>query len=220
MLVQVDIIISEWMGYFLFYESMLDTVLLARDRWLAPGGVIFPDKASVLLCAIEDAQYRADKIDFWEDVYGFDFSAIRGAALAEPLVDTVAAEQVVSSVAVVKTIDIATMTKEDCRIDAPFELRMARNDYVHALLAYFDVSFTACHKPLGFSTGPKARATHWKQTVFYLDSSAAVCAGEVLTGRLTCAPNERNARDLDIAIEYALQGKRAQLAARQEYRMR
>ncbi len=35
---KVDIIVSEWMGYFLLYESMLDTVLLARDRWLAPGG--------------------------------------------------------------------------------------------------------------------------------------------------------------------------------------
>ena len=28
----VDIIISEWMGYFLLYESMLDTVLYARDK--------------------------------------------------------------------------------------------------------------------------------------------------------------------------------------------
>lgn len=27
---KVDIIISEWMGYCLFYESMLDTVLFAR----------------------------------------------------------------------------------------------------------------------------------------------------------------------------------------------
>ena len=31
---KVDIIISEWMGYFLLYESMLDTVLFARDKWL------------------------------------------------------------------------------------------------------------------------------------------------------------------------------------------
>jgi len=30
----VDVIISEWMGYFLFYESMLNTVLFARDKWL------------------------------------------------------------------------------------------------------------------------------------------------------------------------------------------
>jgi type I protein arginine methyltransferase len=32
---KVDIIVSEWMGYFLFYESMLDTVLYARYRGLA-----------------------------------------------------------------------------------------------------------------------------------------------------------------------------------------
>jgi len=31
---KVDIIISEWMGYFLLYESMLSTVLFARDKWL------------------------------------------------------------------------------------------------------------------------------------------------------------------------------------------
>ena len=31
---EVDILISEWMGYFLFYESMLDTVIFARDKWL------------------------------------------------------------------------------------------------------------------------------------------------------------------------------------------
>ena len=30
--VQVDVIVSEWMGYALLFESMLDTVLYARDR--------------------------------------------------------------------------------------------------------------------------------------------------------------------------------------------
>jgi len=31
---KVDVIISEWMGYCLFYESMLNTVIYARDKWL------------------------------------------------------------------------------------------------------------------------------------------------------------------------------------------
>lgn len=31
---KVDVIISEWMGYFLVYENMLDTVLYARNKWL------------------------------------------------------------------------------------------------------------------------------------------------------------------------------------------
>ena len=60
---EVDIIISEWMGYCLFYESMLDTVIFARDKWLKKGGLIFPDKATLYVCAIEDRQYKEDKIN-------------------------------------------------------------------------------------------------------------------------------------------------------------
>jgi len=36
---EVDIIVSEWMGYFLLFESMLDSVLYARDKYLKPDGV-------------------------------------------------------------------------------------------------------------------------------------------------------------------------------------
>ena len=32
MCLQVDVIVSEWMGYALLFEAMLDTVLYARDR--------------------------------------------------------------------------------------------------------------------------------------------------------------------------------------------
>ncbi|KAK4391648.1 protein arginine N-methyltransferase PRMT10 [Sesamum angolense] len=41
---KVDVIISEWMGYFLLRESMLDSVICARDRWLKPNGVMRPLK--------------------------------------------------------------------------------------------------------------------------------------------------------------------------------
>ena len=51
------------MGYFLLYESMLDTVLLARDKYLAPDGLLFPDKATIYLAAIEDQDYKEEKIN-------------------------------------------------------------------------------------------------------------------------------------------------------------
>lgn len=54
---KVDIIISEWMGYFLLYESMLDSVLYARDKYLVPGGKILPDIFTMHLAAIEDSEY-------------------------------------------------------------------------------------------------------------------------------------------------------------------
>ena len=41
-------LLSEWMGYCLLYELMLSSVLLARDRWLKPGGAIIPDTATMV----------------------------------------------------------------------------------------------------------------------------------------------------------------------------
>jgi hypothetical protein len=31
---QVDVIIAEWMGYCLFYDSIIQSVIYARDKWL------------------------------------------------------------------------------------------------------------------------------------------------------------------------------------------
>lgn len=219
---KVDIIISEWMGYFLVYESMLNTVLYARDKWLVPGGLIFPDKCGLHVCAIEDAQWRADKLDYWHDVYGFDFSPIRQLALEEPLVDVVSADQVVSPSVCIKRLDITTMTLQDACVDARFVLKASRDDFVHALVVFFDVTFSACHKPLGFSTGPGDKETHWKQSVLYLpDDSVPMCKGEALHCRLTCTPNAANPRDLDIGLEYSVDGQRCSLKdRRQQYRMR
>lgn len=45
------------------------------------------------------------------------------------------------------------MTPGDASFTAPFKLVAERDDYIHALVAYFDVSFTQCHKLIGFSTG-------------------------------------------------------------------
>ena len=53
---KVDIIISEWMGFCLLYESMLDSVLHARDTFLKPGGMMFPERARIFIAAIDDKQ--------------------------------------------------------------------------------------------------------------------------------------------------------------------
>ena len=63
--------------------------------------------------------------------------------------------QICSQPAHVKTFDIKTMKKEDAMFSASFQLPVARKDYIHALVAYFDVMFNDCHKPVGFSTSPR-----------------------------------------------------------------
>jgi type I protein arginine methyltransferase len=67
---QVDIIVSEWMGYALLYESMLDSVLHARDRLLRPGGVMAPSQCKMELALCDASEVYNYRVGFWGDVYG------------------------------------------------------------------------------------------------------------------------------------------------------
>lgn len=51
---KVDIIISEYMGYFLLYEGMLESYLVARDRFLKPGGLMLPSTAELYVFGCDD----------------------------------------------------------------------------------------------------------------------------------------------------------------------
>lgn len=82
------------MGYFLLYESMLDCVLWARDKYLKKGGLMFPDRAVMFLSTIEDEEYFDSKINFWDEVYGYDMSCIKKWAQREPLVEHIDAKNV------------------------------------------------------------------------------------------------------------------------------
>mgnify|MGYP003317018797 CR=1 FL=1 len=75
-------------------------------------------------------------------------------------------------------------------------------------------------EPLAFTTSPFAKYTHWKQTVFYLKKAITVCQGEEIKGRITCAPNAKNPRDLDVRIEVDFEGACMQYSAAQDYRLR
>merc|ERR1719228_160597 len=217
---KVDIIISEWMGYCLFYESMLDTVFFARDKWLREGGLMFPDRATLYVCGIEDRQYKDDKINWWDDVYGFDMSCIKKVALSEPLVDVVDRNQVVTNSCLIKEIDIQTCTKDDIPFTSPFHLQVKRNDYIQAFVTFFNIEFTKCHKRVGFSTAPEAPYTHWKQTVFYLEEYLTCKRGEEVYGVFRMKPNTRNARDLDFEIDVDFQGELCCISEKNKYRMR
>jgi type I protein arginine methyltransferase len=46
-----------------------------------------------------------------------------------------------------------------------------------------------------------------RQTVFYTPSTLTVSEKQIITGSLSCAPNARNNRDLDIRISYQIEGE-------------
>jgi len=115
---KVDIIISEWMGYFLLYESMLDSVLWARDKYLVKGGKMMPDKIHMYIAAVEDGEFKQKKRSFWDDVYGVDMSCLAPTVMREPLVDTVNSNAIISTAQKILELNLCTMKPSDVEFTA------------------------------------------------------------------------------------------------------
>jgi predicted RNA methylase len=47
--IKADLIVSEWMGYFLLYENMLPSVFAVRDKVLKKDGEIIPREATLVI---------------------------------------------------------------------------------------------------------------------------------------------------------------------------
>uniref|UniRef100_A0A803SSV0 Protein arginine N-methyltransferase domain-containing protein n=1 Tax=Anolis carolinensis TaxID=28377 RepID=A0A803SSV0_ANOCA len=164
---------------------------------------------------------KANHLDHrWENVYGFDMTCIRDVAMKEPLVDIVDPKQVVTNSCLIKEVDIYTVKLEELAFTSTFCLQIQRNDYIHALVTYFNVEFTKCHKKMGFSTAPDAPYTHWKQTVFYLEDYLTVRRGEEIYGTISMKQNVKNERDLDFSIDLDFKGQLCETSVSNEYKMR
>ncbi|KAJ3344082.1 hypothetical protein HDU93_003245 [Gonapodya sp. JEL0774] len=77
----VDIIVSEPIGVLLVHERMVESFLLARDRYLKPGGTLFPSSGTIFLAPFTDATLWTQtmaKVRFWEttNFYGVDLSPL------------------------------------------------------------------------------------------------------------------------------------------------
>jgi len=200
---KVDIIISEWMGYFLLYESMLDTVLYARDKWLQKDGYMLPDHATITLAGIEDTDYKSSKVNFWENVYGVDMSCFKKTVIGEPLVDICPQKLINSSSCRIFDIDLYTVKKEDLDFSSKYEITFTRdNDRFSGLVAWFDAGFTKLTNKFNLTTSPYHKSTHWSQTIFYTKNDLKVNKGDKVTGSIAVKKSKINFRQLDIKISF------------------
>lgn len=199
---KVDIIISEWMGYFLLYESMLDCVLYARDKWLNKDGYMLPDRASISLSSLEDSDYKSSKMRFWNNVYGINMECIKPSTLGEPLIDECPNNAINSSSCKIFDIDLYTVKKEDLDFTSKYELTFIRDDLFSGIVAWFDCGFTKLPNKFTLSTSPFLKKTHWKQTIFYTEKDIEVRKGDVITGSIAVRKALVNFRQIDVKISY------------------
>lgn len=217
---KVDIIISEWMGFYLFHESMLDSVIVARDRWLAPGGLMLPSVATLYLMPVAMDDYIWEHFQFWENVYGFDLSPLKSSAMMnaiqQPVITNLPVDEKLAEPQTVVDLNLYETTQEDVeQMYAKLSFNIVMDGTVHGFASWFDVDFQG---PVGtspkdsctsvtLSTAPEAAPTHWKQTVFFLPSAFTVQEGEIITCKLELSQDQANKRLYNISLEMVENGE-------------
>ncbi|KAG8736554.1 hypothetical protein FRC10_009195 [Ceratobasidium sp. 414] len=124
----VDVIISEWMGYALLYESMLDSVLYARDKYLRAGGLMAPSQCRIMANLVEVPSVIKENVTFWDNVYGFKMSSMAKEVYDDALIEV--------------DLPIRRITTRNLDFSSPFVLNATRPGKAHAFLLYFDTWFT------------------------------------------------------------------------------
>ena len=228
---KVDIIVSEWMGYCLLYESMLDSVIYARDKYLTADGLMVPSHATLKIAPLADSELRISHIDFWHDVYGFNMTPMLEKAYEEVVIRSVEPKDIVSgpsNACTFKTFDLHTVTVEELSFATDFSLTWEEGfRTLEGFVIWFDIFFardrnrrenltidkSQQHGLLGFSTGPYTEQTHWQQGALLIEESAqstkddsAVLEGRYNTGdkvegTVTYSRTTKESRQLQIAIK-------------------
>lgn len=228
---KVDILVSEWMGYCLLYEAMLDSVLHARDRYLNPStGLMVPSHCALRIAPVADPDYLADTLGFWPDVYGFDMSPMTDKFFDDVLVRTVGPEHVAGDSAVFKSLPLHTISKEDLAFSAPFEVVLDKDvDALDGWVIWFDTFFmpdrTAVvpdsaraetwgqgkgEQGVAFSTGPHAKETHWQAGLLLIDRGRRraheLRKGQKIEGSVAYSKRQENSRELVIEMKWQTVG--------------
>ena len=201
---KVDVIISEWMGYALLYESMLPSVLFARDKHMAPGGIVLPTACTMCL-----SLSSSSRLTFWDDVYGFDMSVLKDHAVREATVEVVPAESSLSGPCTFRTVDVTGTDDAALDFTTTFSLTASEEGLFTCFVVHFDTIFDLAARGgvrTSFTTSHLATPTHWKQTSLYLKSPLRVAKGDVVAGTIGFSRGLEYKRGYDIAVSFVPPG--------------
>lgn len=142
----VDIIVSEWMGFYLLHESMLDSVIVARDRFLAPEGILAPSHATLYFAPVDLSQHFQDRAEEWSNIYGFDFSPVASKInmdeVSKPLVQCLSPSVLRADPQEVLTLNLQTVTLKDVEeFSKLLKFPLKHDSKIFGFAAWFDVTF-------------------------------------------------------------------------------
>lgn len=203
---QIDIIVSEWMGFYLLHEGMLDSVLFARDKFLKSNGSMFPQNGTIFVSPCQlPSLFEAWNIHDGVQMQSFG-AALRAQKSMKPDISLIPAEDLLHEGTVIAWIDLNDITLDDLN-EFSFDEIIVVNKIgrYQGICMWFDVEFPMNNNgdTVILSTAPKAEPTHWMQTIIHLPDHVQenVEIGDPIAFRLVIKRNPDNKRQYKIEFE-------------------
>ncbi|KAF2289180.1 hypothetical protein GH714_029250 [Hevea brasiliensis] len=216
---KADILISEPMGTLLVNERMLESYVIARDRFLLPNGKMFPTVGRMHMAPFSDEYLFieiANKALFWQqqNYYGVDLTPLYGSAFqgyfSQPVVDAFDPRLLVAP-AIFHVIDFTEIKEEELyEIDIPLKFIASVGTRVHGLACWFDVLFNGSTVQRWLTTAPGAPTTHWYQLRCVLSQPLYVMAGQEITGRLRMVAHNAQSYTIYLTLSAKMWGPGAE----------
>lgn len=196
---QVDVIISECIGYFVFGGDMISAVSYLRDSSLRDGGVVIPRSISMFLSPVQSTSHY-NYINYWQQdlTYGIDFSPIHQLVINNTYLTTIGAEALISEPANLSTINLLRDHPNEM-LDVHVEFPVSEPCTLHGLCGWFEVDLC---DGVSLSTSPMQRSTVWKQIYFPVEKALSLKKGDGIVVDLVWRRSENEQCScLDWAIE-------------------
>ena len=124
--------------------------------------------------------------------------------LSEPIVDPIDKDDLLSESAKFLDIDLETVTLPQLDFEEQFQLNIDTQGGLYGFATWFDCDFSHGVKKITLSTSPYKKHTHWKQTIFYVDTPVDVMPKDVVFGRIKASKAKENHRQLNVKLEFQL----------------
>jgi len=157
----VDALVSECLGYFAVTERMIDAFLLARDRFLSPGGALCPRELRFFAHLVCRPDTYAQLDFLGTHPYGVDFSPVRDWPFHTVYVKAFSPDDVLPWAIDLGGIDLRKANCQPSKFEGGFTAR--RTADVYGLAGSF---IAVLADDVILDTGPFAERTHWGQMFF------------------------------------------------------
>ncbi|KAK6913775.1 hypothetical protein RJ641_021096 [Dillenia turbinata] len=212
---KADILISEPMGTLLVNERMLESYVIARDRFLGSNGKMFPTIGRIHMAPFSDEYLYvevANKALFWQqqNYFGVDLTPLYGSAFqgyfSQPVVDAFDPRLLVAP-PTSHVIDFTSIKEEDLyEIEIPLKFIASVGTRMHGLACWFDVLFDGSVVQRWLTTAPGAPTTHWYQLRCVLSQPLYVMAGQEITGQLRMVAHSAQSYTLYLTMSAKMYG--------------